>query len=310
MMNSFFFVAALAFADAQDGTCIAGQDPLGQVQSCLGRCHIYREGEYGACNSYQVTAKDETGPCGDSVQNACISTFNAGWDPTLTNCGNCYYIEMAYEDGTVRSTYVKTIDTNGSETKFEMSQNAWVNLCPYLCLGTGTCGNQPEACPYGTQEVPGMPAPCAVMNAPVTFKRVACDGPGGILPTEAPVVTERPITVSEIVTTPPTTTTTTTTTSKPVTIPVITEKPQTVPEVIPTEPHTTAKSLPPVPTQGNEGSNVSYCQSLVGNAGNPAWDAECKSLCSFYAQQPLHCPAGASGTGLTECVKTKHAYCA
>eukprot|EP01053_Blabericola_migrator_P008323 Blabericola_migrator_1__8322@NODE_4322_length_1220_cov_1059_309627_g2672_i0_p1_GENE_NODE_4322_length_1220_cov_1059_309627_g2672_i0NODE_4322_length_1220_cov_1059_309627_g2672_i0_p1_ORF_typecomplete_len284_score42_74SCRL/PF06876_12/1_4SCRL/PF06876_12/1_7e02FAP/PF07174_11/9_7e02FAP/PF07174_11/9_3_NODE_4322_length_1220_cov_1059_309627_g2672_i099950 len=281
-MKSFTLIPVALVAYAQDGTCVAGQDPFGVEQSCLGRCHIYHAGEYGACNSYQVTQQDAEGPCGDSPQNACISTFNGGWDTQHLNCGNCYYIEMAYEDGTVRSTYVKTIDTNGSETKFEMSQIAWTNLCPYMCKADGTCTNDPSTCAWGADldEHP-MPAPCYVQSAPITFKRVSCDGSGETAPaaTQAPVLPPAPAVTAA---------------------PVATQAP-----VIPPVP---AATQPPAP-EVSGGNNISVCKSIVHNDQIADWDQGCKDLCDYYATQPLHCPGLAVGAELAACVNRLHPYC-
>eukprot|EP01054_Gregarina_sp_Poly1_P006929 Gregarina_sp_Poly_1__6928@NODE_3762_length_892_cov_6495_072727_g2414_i0_p1_GENE_NODE_3762_length_892_cov_6495_072727_g2414_i0NODE_3762_length_892_cov_6495_072727_g2414_i0_p1_ORF_typecomplete_len266_score35_65DUF5105/PF17118_5/0_028_NODE_3762_length_892_cov_6495_072727_g2414_i087800 len=235
---------------------------MGKEQSCLGRCHIYHTGEYGACNSYQVTAKDETGPCGDTPQNACISTFNGGWDSSMTNCGNCYYVEMAYEDGTVRSTYLKTIDINGSETKFEMRDRVLYKM------------RQSHSSAYLAM------APETITTAAAEATTVGAEAT--TVPTETTTVEAATTTVEAEITTVETTTVETTM--------------EAVEETMATEGE-------------SGGSAISTCKSLVGNAGNASWDTECKSLCAYYADQPIHCPAHASGTGLAACVKKLHTYC-
>eukprot|EP01053_Blabericola_migrator_P004990 Blabericola_migrator_1__4989@NODE_2592_length_2562_cov_294_162325_g1624_i0_p1_GENE_NODE_2592_length_2562_cov_294_162325_g1624_i0NODE_2592_length_2562_cov_294_162325_g1624_i0_p1_ORF_typecomplete_len275_score22_00DUF4803/PF16061_5/1_4e02DUF4803/PF16061_5/0_37_NODE_2592_length_2562_cov_294_162325_g1624_i04111235 len=176
-MKIFLTATCLLLADAQDGHCLAGLDPLEIEQSCLSKCRIYAAGEHGNCNSYQVTAQDVDGPCGSTVETACISHFNGEWDPLWLNCGKCYLVEMVYDDGTVRSTFIKTIGTSASETKFEMSQIAWTNLCPYVCKGDGACTYDPDTCILGPDpDDEPIPAPCYVQNAPVIFTRVDCDG--------------------------------------------------------------------------------------------------------------------------------------
>eukprot|EP01056_Protomagalhaensia_sp_Gyna25_P002363 Protomagalhaensia_sp_Gyna_25__2362@NODE_2301_length_1163_cov_2830_568505_g1906_i0_p1_GENE_NODE_2301_length_1163_cov_2830_568505_g1906_i0NODE_2301_length_1163_cov_2830_568505_g1906_i0_p1_ORF_typecomplete_len219_score34_57_NODE_2301_length_1163_cov_2830_568505_g1906_i0313969 len=215
---------------------------------------------------------------------------------------------MAYEDGTVRSTYIKTIDTNGSETKFEMGQLAWVNLCPYLCAGTGVCANKPEACPYGTLETTDMPAGCYVQNAPVTFKRVACDGSDGNGGSGSGGSGN--------------------------------ENGGSGNGGSGNENggsgnggsgnenggsgnggsgNENGGSGNGGSGNGNEGgsggngspgqNNISQCQTMVGNALIGDWDKECKSLCTHYASQPIHCPNLAIGSELAACVKRLHPYC-
>lgn len=73
---------ACVLSDDLKGTCVDGTNPMGVEQTCFGRCHIYEFGPgwYGACDSYKVHSVDVTGPCGDSPQTACLSTFNAAWD--------------------------------------------------------------------------------------------------------------------------------------------------------------------------------------------------------------------------------------
>eukprot|EP01053_Blabericola_migrator_P008162 Blabericola_migrator_1__8161@NODE_4210_length_1279_cov_1212_539604_g2604_i0_p1_GENE_NODE_4210_length_1279_cov_1212_539604_g2604_i0NODE_4210_length_1279_cov_1212_539604_g2604_i0_p1_ORF_typecomplete_len319_score65_58PT/PF04886_12/1_8e04PT/PF04886_12/6_5e05SCRL/PF06876_12/1_9SCRL/PF06876_12/2_7e02_NODE_4210_length_1279_cov_1212_539604_g2604_i01121068 len=317
-MKSLFIVSFALVARAQDGTCVAGQDMLGVEQSCLGRCHIYHAGEYGACNSYQVTQQDAEGPCGDSPQNACISTFNGGWDTQHLNCGNCYYVEMEYDDGTVRSTYVKTIDTNGSETKFEMSQVAWTNLCPYMCKADGTCTHDPSTCTWGADldEHP-MPAPCYVQHAPITFKRVPCDGDTAV--TKAPVVTHAPTSTTTHPPTPahPHTSTdedemsTKRSVYKPTQAPAV--RPSRAPTSRPTKTPSAKPTKAPAKTQASEVTpvnNIEVCKSIVHNDQIADWDKGCKDLCDYYATQPIHCPGLANGTALAACVHRLHSYCA
>eukprot|EP01057_Protomagalhaensia_wolfi_P002082 Protomagalhaensia_wolfi_Nauph_80__2081@NODE_2332_length_1124_cov_1906_612903_g1826_i0_p1_GENE_NODE_2332_length_1124_cov_1906_612903_g1826_i0NODE_2332_length_1124_cov_1906_612903_g1826_i0_p1_ORF_typecomplete_len187_score28_86_NODE_2332_length_1124_cov_1906_612903_g1826_i0346906 len=186
---------------------------------------------------------------------------------------------MAYEDGSVRSTYIKTIDTNGSETKFEMGQLAWVNLCPYLCAGTGVCANKPEVCQYGPMETTDMPAGCYVQSTPVTFKRVACDGSDSESGNGGSGTDNGGSGNGE----------------------------------------GSGDSGDNGGSGGNQGgsggdgssgqNNITLCQTMVGSVSNGDWDKECKSLCIHYASQPVQCPNLAMGSELAACVKRLHPWC-
>eukprot|EP01054_Gregarina_sp_Poly1_P002548 Gregarina_sp_Poly_1__2547@NODE_168_length_12074_cov_98_169901_g149_i0_p6_GENE_NODE_168_length_12074_cov_98_169901_g149_i0NODE_168_length_12074_cov_98_169901_g149_i0_p6_ORF_typecomplete_len224_score3_83Ceratoplatanin/PF07249_12/0_0088Ceratoplatanin/PF07249_12/6e03_NODE_168_length_12074_cov_98_169901_g149_i01136812039 len=178
------------------GECDTGTDPLHMKLTCTARCHVYSAGDYGACHSYQVTDKDVSRPCGDAAATACISTFNRLWDPNLTNCGNCYLVGMTYDDGHTISTFVKTIDTNESDTKFEMSQVAWQNICPFVCRGTGICAYDPKACEFGVIDNDaqwGYPSSCAVDAAGVSYTRVECADTTTTSPHVSSTASTRPI---------------------------------------------------------------------------------------------------------------------
>eukprot|EP01055_Gregarina_sp_Pseudo9_P001584 Gregarina_sp_Pseudo_9__1583@NODE_2064_length_1173_cov_997_799824_g1906_i0_p1_GENE_NODE_2064_length_1173_cov_997_799824_g1906_i0NODE_2064_length_1173_cov_997_799824_g1906_i0_p1_ORF_typecomplete_len290_score47_37MGC24/PF05283_11/0_29DNA_pol_viral_N/PF00242_17/0_29Mucin/PF01456_17/0_79Alpha_GJ/PF03229_13/1_3e04Alpha_GJ/PF03229_13/0_079Dicty_REP/PF05086_12/1_5Med3/PF11593_8/1_9AJAP1_PANP_C/PF15298_6/9_2e03AJAP1_PANP_C/PF15298_6/1_7_NODE_2064_length_1173_cov_997_799824_g1906_i02051074 len=287
-MNTFFVVAALfSLVSAQDGTCVAGVDPMGQEQSCLGRCHVYYEGNYGACGD-QVTASQVTSNCGDSAKNACISTFNAAWDGSKGNCGNCYYVEMDYDDGTTTHVYLKTIDTNASETKFEMMQYAWEKLCPYLCAGTGTCGHSPSSCTYGVQETNwDYPGSCAVQYAPVRFKRVSCDGDEG---ETVKTSTKKKTSTTTTTTTTPHRRTTATTTRRTT---------------------TTTTTRRHASTTDKHNSAVSQCQGMLSSS-NSVWTEDCANKCEFFHENPQFCSQGdkeLSGKELAECVAKLTGYC-
>ncbi|EZG43133.1 hypothetical protein GNI_186000 [Gregarina niphandrodes] len=281
-------VVVIASADFMDGTCVSGVDPMGLEQSCLGRCHIYYEGDYGACN-HKVETWEMDGPCGDSVERPCLSTFNGGWEMNKENCGNCYEVDMKYDDGTVKTTYLRTLDTNGSETKFEMGQAAWLNLCPYVCAGTGVCAYTPDQCEYGIIEG-DKTISCAVQNAPITFKRVDCGG-------NSPVVTTTP---APVVTTSP--------------APVV---PTTPAQVVPTTPAqvVTTAATAPAPTTGNSnggGDVVSGCVAAI-HATQDCWTETCQGYCALYGpggELNLWCGAAVSSSSdLIKCISSQQPFC-
>jgi hypothetical protein len=288
----------LAVAEYMDGTCVSGVDPIGLEQSCLGRCHIYYDGDYGACN-HKVETWEMDGPCGDSVERPCLSTFNGGWEVNKENCGNCYKVDMKYDDGTVKTTYLRTLDTNGSETKFEMGQTAWLNLCPYVCAGTGVCAYTPDQCEYGIIEG-DKTISCAVQNAPITFKRVDCAG-GNSDETTAPV-------------TDPVTT--------PVPVPVTTPAPGPAPDTTPAPtPVTTPAPVPttgatvPAPTTGNNnggGDAVSGCVAQI-HAAQGSWTEVCQGYCAMYGpggDLNLWCGSAVStASDLIKCISDQQPFC-
>ncbi|EZG43129.1 hypothetical protein GNI_186410 [Gregarina niphandrodes] len=298
-------VVVIASADFMDGTCVSGVDPMGLEQSCLGRCHIYYEGDYGACN-HKVETWEMDGPCGDSVERPCLSTFNAGWEVNKENCGNCYKVDMKYDDGTVKSTYIRTLDTNGSETKFEMGQTAWLNLCPYVCAGTGVCAYKPEQCQYGI--IAGdKTISCAVQNAPITFKRVDCNG--GTATTTKATATTRTTTArkTKATTTPKTKAATTgktkaTTTGK-------TKATTTGKTKATTTPNTTTNKAT---TAAGNGSVVSQCVQQI-TATQDCWTSICQGFCDMYGpggSLSRWCGGDVSTVEeLLKCINSQQSFC-
>ncbi|EZG43125.1 hypothetical protein GNI_186510 [Gregarina niphandrodes] len=295
---------------------------MGQSQSCLGRCHIYYEGDIGACD-HPVETWEIDGPCGESADRPCLSTFNAGWDVNKENCGNCYKVDMKYDGGQVKTTYLRTLDTNGSETKFEMGQAAWLNLCPYVCAGTGVCAPEPEKCEYGIIEG-DKNISCTVQNAPITFERVACGGKGNDTTVPATTTNSEPATTTK--TEPKTTRTktepkTTRTKAEPKTTRTKAEpkttRTKTEPETTrtKTEPKiTTTKGMRTTTTKkGNDSEEmVKKCEAKI--KAEPQWVDACREFCTSYAPgNPLSMWCSdlklKTGEDLIKCINGQQPFC-
>jgi len=225
--------------------CLVGSaigNKIGDKGTDPGRCHIYHEGEYGGCNSYQVTHADQWGTCGESSSNPCISTYQPDMSGGDDNCGACWKLTVTYEDGVALCTYIKSIDYDGSEAKFEMSQLAWKNVCPYICDGYGNCAHDAASCPLGVMAddpsfiAVNAPTSCHAESALVAWEMIDCNSgmsgctasSGGGTPTQPTATPVQP--------------------TQPTAAPVQPTQPTAAP-VQPTQP-TAAPPAPPAPSGG------------------------------------------------------------
>eukprot|EP01068_Selenidium_serpulae_P014192 Selendium_serpulae@DN6068_c1_g1_i1.p1 len=166
--------------------------PLGVfacTQPCAD-CHVYGEGDYGSCG-HQVTSDDINTPCG-TIDDPCVT---AKYDVTTghADCGKCFrmtMIEAGDESETVctggcpaynRDVIIRAIDYTGAAT-FEVAQNAWNVVCPYVCLGGSYCVDDPSICMHGIIEFNWQSG-----YKPIEYEEVEC-GQGGVGGTGAPPV--------------------------------------------------------------------------------------------------------------------------
>eukprot|EP01068_Selenidium_serpulae_P017686 Selendium_serpulae@DN6396_c5_g3_i2.p1 len=162
---------------------------LACTQPCAD-CHVYYVSDYGSCG-HQVVDADINTPCG-TADNPCITAYfdTPNGDP---DCGKCYKMTMI-EDGGVEPTacvnnacptyeevvYLKVIDHTAAAT-FEVSQNAWNVVCPYVCHGSSNCVKDPAVCVYGTIENNWQSG-----YKPIRYEEVACGSGGGGSPPDTP----------------------------------------------------------------------------------------------------------------------------